>query len=97
MLHMIGHAAVGLLIGLFAKLLLPGADPGGIIVTALLGMVGGWLGGFIGRALGWYPAGASRRVRPVGRRRDGAAADLPVRLTGDGRLWYEIEIDRETV
>lgn len=57
MRHIIGHAVVGLLIGLCAKLLLPGADPGGIIVTALIGMVGGSVGGFIGRALGWYPDG----------------------------------------
>jgi len=61
MLHMIGHALFGLLVGIVAKLLLPGHDPGGFIVTALIGMVGGWLGGFIGRALGWYqpehPAG----------------------------------------
>jgi uncharacterized membrane protein YeaQ/YmgE (transglycosylase-associated protein family) len=57
MLHMIGHAVVGLLIGLCAKLLLPGHDPGGIIATALIGMIGGWVGGFIGRALGWYPEG----------------------------------------
>jgi uncharacterized membrane protein YeaQ/YmgE (transglycosylase-associated protein family) len=57
MLHMIGHAIVGLLIGVCAKLLLPGHDPGGIIVTAIIGMIGGWLGGVIGRALGWYAEG----------------------------------------
>jgi uncharacterized membrane protein YeaQ/YmgE (transglycosylase-associated protein family) len=57
MLHMIGHALVGLVIGVVAKLLLPGADPGGWIVTALIGIAGGWTGGFIGRALGWYKQG----------------------------------------
>jgi uncharacterized membrane protein YeaQ/YmgE (transglycosylase-associated protein family) len=57
MLHMIGHAIVGLLIGLVARLLLPGADPHGLIVTAIVGMLGGWLGGVIGRALGWYKPG----------------------------------------
>jgi uncharacterized membrane protein YeaQ/YmgE (transglycosylase-associated protein family) len=57
MLHMIGHALFGLLIGIVAKLLLPGHDPGGMLMTALIGMVGGWLGGFIGRALGWYQEG----------------------------------------
>lgn len=57
MLHMIGHAIVGLLIGVCAKLLLPGADPGGIIVTALIGLAGGWLGGFLGRVLGLYQPG----------------------------------------
>ena len=61
MMHMIGHAILGLLIGIVAKLLLPGADPGGFIVTALIGMAGGFLGGFIGRLLGWY-----REGQPVG-------------------------------
>jgi uncharacterized membrane protein YeaQ/YmgE (transglycosylase-associated protein family) len=57
MIHMLGHAIVGLLVGIVAKMLLPGADSGGLIVTAIIGMVGGWLGGFIGRALGWYDEG----------------------------------------
>jgi uncharacterized membrane protein YeaQ/YmgE (transglycosylase-associated protein family) len=57
MLHMIGHALLGLVIGVVAKLLMPGSDPGGWIVTALLGIAGGWAGGAIGRALGWYKAG----------------------------------------
>jgi uncharacterized membrane protein YeaQ/YmgE (transglycosylase-associated protein family) len=57
MMHMIGHALFGLLVGVVAKLLLPGHDPGGFIVTALIGMAGGWLGGWIGRALGWYQEG----------------------------------------
>ena len=57
MFHMIGHALFGLVVGIVAKLLLPGHDPGGLIVTALIGMVGGWLGGLIGRTLGWYPEG----------------------------------------
>jgi uncharacterized membrane protein YeaQ/YmgE (transglycosylase-associated protein family) len=57
MIHMIGHALFGLVVGVVAKLLLPGHDPGGLIVTAIIGMVGGWLGGLIGRGLGWYPQG----------------------------------------
>ena len=57
MLHMIGHALMGLVIGVVAKLLMPGHDPGGWIVTALLGIAGGWAGGAIGRALGWYKEG----------------------------------------
>ena len=61
MLHMIGHALFGLVIGIVAKLLLPGRDPGGFIVTAIVGMAGGWLGGFLGRVLGWYKEGS-----PVG-------------------------------
>jgi uncharacterized membrane protein YeaQ/YmgE (transglycosylase-associated protein family) len=57
MLHMIGHALFGLIVGVVAKLLLPGHDPGGILVTAIIGMAGGWLGGLIGRTLGWYQEG----------------------------------------
>jgi len=57
MLHMIGHAIVGLIIGLVARALLPGADHMGLLVTLLLGVVGGWLGGFLGRAVGMYPQG----------------------------------------
>jgi uncharacterized membrane protein YeaQ/YmgE (transglycosylase-associated protein family) len=54
---MIGHAIFGLLVGIVAKFLLPGHDPGGLIVTMLLGVVGGWFGGWIGRVLGWYKEG----------------------------------------
>jgi uncharacterized membrane protein YeaQ/YmgE (transglycosylase-associated protein family) len=57
MIHMIGQALIGLVIGVIAKLLLPGTDPGGWIVTAIIGVVGGWFGGWIGRALGWYKQG----------------------------------------
>jgi uncharacterized membrane protein YeaQ/YmgE (transglycosylase-associated protein family) len=44
----------GLVVGAIAKLLMPGRDPGGIIVTMLLGIVGAMLGGFLGQALGLY-------------------------------------------
>lgn len=57
MIHMIGQALVGLVVGVVAKLLLPGRDPGGIVVTALIGLIGGWVGGRIGRLLGWYEEG----------------------------------------
>jgi uncharacterized membrane protein YeaQ/YmgE (transglycosylase-associated protein family) len=57
MIHMIGQALLGLVVGVVAKLLLPGRDPGGLIVTALIGLVGGWVGGRIGRLLGWYEEG----------------------------------------
>ena len=42
MVSMIGHAVFGLVVGFVAKVLLPGHDPGGLLVTALIGMVGGW-------------------------------------------------------
>ena len=44
----------GLVIGIIAKLLMPGRDPGGFIVTILLGIAGALLGGFLGRAMGLY-------------------------------------------
>jgi len=44
----------GLVVGVIAKLLMPGRDPGGFIVTILLGIAGALFGGFIGRALGFY-------------------------------------------
>jgi uncharacterized membrane protein YeaQ/YmgE (transglycosylase-associated protein family) len=50
----LGWIVFGLIVGALAKLLMPGKDPGGIIVTMLLGIVGALLGGFIGRALGMY-------------------------------------------
>jgi uncharacterized membrane protein YeaQ/YmgE (transglycosylase-associated protein family) len=50
----IGWILFGLVVGVIAKLLMPGRDPGGFIVTILLGIAGAMIGGFIGRALGMY-------------------------------------------
>ena len=50
----LGWIVFGLVVGIVAKLLMPGKDPGGFIVTMLLGVVGAMLGGFLGRALGFY-------------------------------------------
>ena len=50
----LGWIVFGLIVGAIAKLLMPGRDGGGIIVTMVLGIVGALLGGFIGRALGLY-------------------------------------------
>jgi len=47
----------GLVVGALAKLVMPGRDPGGIIVTMLLGIAGALLGGFLGRAMGLYGPG----------------------------------------
>lgn len=47
----------GLFVGLIARLLMPGRDPYGLIVTILLGIVGAMIGGVIGRALGFYGPG----------------------------------------
>ena len=48
---------IGLIIGAIAKFLMPGRDPGGFIVTILIGIVGALIAGFLGRALGWYAEG----------------------------------------
>ncbi len=57
MLHIFGHMLFGLVVGIVAKLLMPGQHPGGLIATTLLGILGAWLGGVIGRALHIYPPG----------------------------------------
>ena len=54
MFGVLGWIFFGLIVGALAKLVMPGRDPGGIIVTMLLGIVGAVLGGFIGRSLGLY-------------------------------------------
>ena len=50
----LGWIFFGLIVGAIAKLLMPGRDPGGFIITILLGIAGALVGGFIGRGLGWY-------------------------------------------
>jgi uncharacterized membrane protein YeaQ/YmgE (transglycosylase-associated protein family) len=57
MFGVLGWILFGLVVGIIAKLLMPGRDPGGFIITMLLGIVGAVLGGFIGRALGFYGPG----------------------------------------
>lgn len=48
---------VGLVVGVIARLVMPGRDPGGAIVTILLGIAGAFVAGLIGHSLGWYVAG----------------------------------------
>jgi uncharacterized membrane protein YeaQ/YmgE (transglycosylase-associated protein family) len=48
---------VGLIVGAVAKLLMPGKDPGGILITMLIGVAGAFIAGFLGHALGWYESG----------------------------------------
>ncbi|HEV2911862.1 MAG TPA: GlsB/YeaQ/YmgE family stress response membrane protein [Pyrinomonadaceae bacterium] len=50
----IAYIILGLIAGLIAKAIMPGKDPGGLIVTTLLGIVGSIIGGFIGSALLGY-------------------------------------------
>ncbi|HWB95832.1 MAG TPA: GlsB/YeaQ/YmgE family stress response membrane protein [Bryobacteraceae bacterium] len=57
MLHFLWMCIIGLVAGALAKLIMPGKDPGGIIITILLGIAGSIVAGFIGRALGLYEPG----------------------------------------
>ncbi len=50
---------IGFVIGLLAKVIMPGRDPGGFIVTTLLGIAGALLAKYLGQALGWYAEGQS--------------------------------------
>lgn len=54
---MIYMIVIGLIIGVVAKFLMPGRDPGGFIITILLGIAGSFIGGFLGRAMGLYREG----------------------------------------
>jgi uncharacterized membrane protein YeaQ/YmgE (transglycosylase-associated protein family) len=57
MMGILGWILFGLIVGALAKFVMPGRDPGGIIITMLLGIAGAVLGGFIGRAMGLYAEG----------------------------------------
>jgi len=58
-MHYLWEALIGLIVGGLAKLIMPGKDPGGIIVTMLLGLAGSFVAGFLGQAVGWYKEGQS--------------------------------------
>ena len=57
MFGVLGWIVFGLVAGVIAKLIMPGRDPGGFIVTILLGIAGALVGGFLGRAMGLYSEG----------------------------------------
>ncbi len=57
MLGILSWILFGLVIGVIAKAIMPGRDPGGVIVTMLLGVAGALVGGFIGQLIGWYRPG----------------------------------------
>jgi uncharacterized membrane protein YeaQ/YmgE (transglycosylase-associated protein family) len=59
MFSLIWMLFIGLLVGVVAKLVMPGRDPGGFLVTMLLGVAGALIAGFIGRMLGLYASGQS--------------------------------------
>jgi uncharacterized membrane protein YeaQ/YmgE (transglycosylase-associated protein family) len=56
-MNLIATLIIGLIVGVIAKLLMPGKDPGGFIVTTILGIAGAFVAKFIGQALGWYQEG----------------------------------------
>jgi uncharacterized membrane protein YeaQ/YmgE (transglycosylase-associated protein family) len=58
-MHLIWTLFIGLIVGALAKLLTPGRDPGGFIITICIGIAGSLIATFVGRAAGWYEAGAS--------------------------------------
>jgi uncharacterized membrane protein YeaQ/YmgE (transglycosylase-associated protein family) len=58
-MHLLWTLIIGLIVGAVAKLLMPGRDPGGFIVTMLLGVAGSFIATFLGRAVGLYREGSS--------------------------------------
>lgn len=56
-MHILITLIVGLIVGALAKLVMPGRDPGGIIITMVLGIAGAFIAGAIGHSLGWYNVG----------------------------------------
>lgn len=56
-MSIVGTILIGLLVGIVAKLLTPGRDPGGWIITILLGLAGSFVAGYFGRSMGWYQEG----------------------------------------
>jgi uncharacterized membrane protein YeaQ/YmgE (transglycosylase-associated protein family) len=58
-MHWLWVALIGLIVGALAKLIMPGKDPGGFIVTMLLGIAGSLVATWLGRVVGWYQEGQS--------------------------------------
>ncbi|MDQ3336029.1 MAG: GlsB/YeaQ/YmgE family stress response membrane protein [Myxococcota bacterium] len=56
-MHILYMLVIGLIVGALAKFVMPGRDPGGIIITILIGIAGSMLAGFIGREMHWYSHG----------------------------------------
>jgi uncharacterized membrane protein YeaQ/YmgE (transglycosylase-associated protein family) len=58
-MHIIYTIFIGLVVGIIAKLLTPGRDPGGFIITTMVGIAGAMLASFLGHAMNWYATGQS--------------------------------------
>ena len=73
---------IGFIAGLVAKFLMPGRDPGGFIITTLLGVVGAVVATFLGRAIGWY--GPNEGAQFIG-----AVVGAVVMGRGERSWWWE--------
>ena len=58
-MHILWTILIGLVAGAIAKLIMPGKDPGGFIITILLGIAGALIATYLGHLIGWYQAGQS--------------------------------------
>ncbi len=58
-MHILWMLIIGLVVGALAKFIMPGKDPGGVIITMVIGVAGAFIAGFLGRSLGWYHDGES--------------------------------------
>ena len=99
MLHWIWEAIIGLVVGALAKLIMPGKDPGGILITMLLGIAGIAAGGLAGSDAGLVPAGAGRWISDVAGGRADSAGDLPAvqgAVVGDdvGLVGFDLGMQR---
>jgi uncharacterized membrane protein YeaQ/YmgE (transglycosylase-associated protein family) len=56
-MHILWMLIIGVVAGAVARLIMPGKDPGGFVMTLVLGLAGSFLAGFLGRAVGWYQEG----------------------------------------
>jgi uncharacterized membrane protein YeaQ/YmgE (transglycosylase-associated protein family) len=58
-MHILWTLIVGLIVGAVAKLLMPGKDPGGFVITALIGVAGSFVASYLGKTIGLYRAGST--------------------------------------
>jgi uncharacterized membrane protein YeaQ/YmgE (transglycosylase-associated protein family) len=58
-MHLIWTILIGFVVGVLAKFLMPGKDPGGFFITAAIGIAGSLIATYLGRVLGWYEPGQS--------------------------------------
>jgi uncharacterized membrane protein YeaQ/YmgE (transglycosylase-associated protein family) len=56
-MHLLWTCFIGLIVGAVAKFVMPGKDPGGMLITMLLGIAGAFVASFLGRTIGWYQEG----------------------------------------